>query len=123
MLALLGTAIIASGDEFHQTFLPNRTGTPWDVLLDCCGALVMQWFVFAFMRLFRPNLLLRRSLKASSTGLTRGVTAHKGAALDERLLFAIDDYQTAEACSASTWRFDLAGTGTREITFDESGTL
>jgi VanZ family protein len=61
MLALLGTAITASADEFHQTFLPNRTGTPWDVLLDCCGALVMQWIVFAIMRLFRPNLLIPRS--------------------------------------------------------------
>ena len=38
-LALLGTALVASWDEWHQTFLPNRTGSPWDVLLDCCGAL------------------------------------------------------------------------------------
>ena len=37
-LALLGTAAIASCDEFHQSFLPNRGGSPWDVLLDCCGA-------------------------------------------------------------------------------------
>ncbi len=29
-------------DEWHQTFLPNRTGTPWDVLLDCCGAITLQ---------------------------------------------------------------------------------
>jgi len=57
-LAILGTALTASGDEFHQTFLPNRTGTPWDVLLDCCGALVMQWIVFIAMRLFRPSLLV-----------------------------------------------------------------
>jgi VanZ family protein len=61
ILALLGTAIIASGDEFHQTFLPNRTGTPLDVLLDCCGALVMQSIVFVVIRLFRPNLLVHRS--------------------------------------------------------------
>ena len=60
-LAILGTALTASGDEIHQTFLPNRTGTPWDVLLDCCGALVMQWIVFIAMRLFRPNLLVYRS--------------------------------------------------------------
>jgi VanZ family protein len=60
-LALLGTAFIASCDEFHQTLLPNRTGTPWDVLLDCCGALVMQWIVFIAMRLFRPSLLVYRS--------------------------------------------------------------
>lgn len=38
VLAILSTAIIASGDEFHQSFIPSRTGTPVDVLLDTCGA-------------------------------------------------------------------------------------
>jgi len=38
LLAVLSTAIVASCDEFHQTFLPGRTGTPVDVLLDTCGA-------------------------------------------------------------------------------------
>lgn len=28
VLALLGTAIMASTDEYHQSFLPNRTGSP-----------------------------------------------------------------------------------------------
>jgi VanZ family protein len=41
-LALLGTALVASADEWHQTFLPNRTGSPWDVLLDCCGAIALE---------------------------------------------------------------------------------
>jgi VanZ family protein len=41
LLALLGTAAVASLDEFHQSFLPNRTGMPSDVLLDCCGAAVL----------------------------------------------------------------------------------
>ena len=41
-LAFLGTALVASSDEFHQSFLPNRTGIPMDVLLDCCGALTLQ---------------------------------------------------------------------------------
>ena len=59
LLALLGTAMTASADEFHQTFLPNRTGTPWDVLLDCCGALVMQLLVYIFMRIFKPKRLAR----------------------------------------------------------------
>lgn len=26
-------------DEFHQTFIPGRNGTPVDVLIDMCGAL------------------------------------------------------------------------------------
>ncbi len=59
ILALLGTAVIASADEWHQTFLPNRTGSAWDVLLDCTGAIVLQIVVYLFMRLFRPKRLTR----------------------------------------------------------------
>lgn len=54
-LALLGTAIVASCDEWHQAFLPNRTSSPWDVLLDCCGALTMTLFTCLILRLFRPT--------------------------------------------------------------------
>jgi len=57
-LALVGTALVASADEWHQTYLPNRTGSPWDVLLDCCGALVLQLVVYSYMRLFRPKRLM-----------------------------------------------------------------
>ena len=58
-LAFLGTALVASSDEFHQSFLPNRTGIPMDVLLDCCGALTLQLLVYVFMRIFRPKRLAR----------------------------------------------------------------
>jgi VanZ family protein len=58
-LALLGTATIASLDEWHQTFLPNRTGTPYDVLLDCCGALTLQLIVYVYFRISRPKQFLR----------------------------------------------------------------
>jgi VanZ family protein len=46
ILAIFSTAIVASCDEFHQTFIPSRTGTPQDVLLDTCGATVMCLFVW-----------------------------------------------------------------------------
>jgi VanZ family protein len=59
LLALLGTAVIASWDEWHQTFLPNRTGTPWDVLLDCCGAITLELLVYLFVRSFHPRRLAR----------------------------------------------------------------
>jgi VanZ family protein len=59
LLALLGTALVASCDEWHQTFLPNRTGTPWDVLLDCTGAITLQLIVYIVMRIFRPKRLAR----------------------------------------------------------------
>jgi VanZ family protein len=59
LLALLGTALVASWDEWHQTYLPNRTGTPWDVLLDCSGAITLQLIVYLYMRGFRPKRLAR----------------------------------------------------------------
>jgi VanZ family protein len=46
ILAILSTAIVAIGDEFHQTFIPSRTGTPLDVILDTCGACAMSLFVW-----------------------------------------------------------------------------
>ena len=49
-LALLGTAMVASADELHQMFLPGRTGTPWDVLIDCCGAITLQTAAYLFVR-------------------------------------------------------------------------
>jgi len=48
-LAMLGTLFIASCDEFHQTFLPNRTGSIRDVLVDCSGAALMQLLVWLWM--------------------------------------------------------------------------
>jgi VanZ family protein len=58
-LALAGTALVASCDEWHQALLPNRTGTPWDVLLDCTGAITLQLVVYIFMRTLRPKRLAR----------------------------------------------------------------
>ena len=59
LLAVLGTALVASADEWHQTFLPDRTGTPWDALLDCCGAITLQFVVYMYFRLMRPKRLMR----------------------------------------------------------------
>jgi VanZ family protein len=59
LLALVGTALIASADEFHQSFLPNRTASPLDVLIDCLGAVTLQLMVYVFMRINRPKRLAR----------------------------------------------------------------
>jgi VanZ family protein len=59
LLALVGTGLVATCDEWHQSFLPNRNGSPWDVLLDCCGAITLQLIVYVFMRSFRPKRLAR----------------------------------------------------------------
>ena len=58
-LALLGTALVASADEFHQSFLPNRTGVPSDVLLDCSGAVVLLLIAYFYIRLRWPQRLAR----------------------------------------------------------------
>jgi VanZ family protein len=58
-LALFGTAMVASADEFHQSFLPNRTGVPSDVLLDCCGAIVLQLIAYLFVRIRSPRSMAR----------------------------------------------------------------
>lgn len=58
-LALLGTAAIATADEYHQSFLPNRGSSPWDVLIDCSGAIALQLVVYIFMRVARPKRLAR----------------------------------------------------------------
>jgi VanZ family protein len=58
-LALLGTSLVASLDELHQSYIPNRTGSPWDVLLDCTGALTLQLIIYIYLRLFRPKRLAR----------------------------------------------------------------
>jgi VanZ family protein len=49
-LAMMGTFFVASCDEFHQTFLPNRSGSFWDVMLDCTGALALQAAIWLCMR-------------------------------------------------------------------------
>jgi len=59
LLALLGTGLVASCDEWHQTYLPNRHGSPWDVLLDCSGAIALQLIVYVAMRSFKPKQLAR----------------------------------------------------------------
>jgi VanZ family protein len=57
ILAILSTAIVASGDEFHQTFIPSRTGTPLDVLLDTTGAtaLCLLVWLICWSRPSRPQ--------------------------------------------------------------------
>ena len=52
-IAVLGTALVASLDEWHQSFIPSRTGTPRDVLLDTSAGIAAQILVFLWMTFFR----------------------------------------------------------------------
>jgi VanZ family protein len=58
VLAVLCTLLIASLDEYHQSFLPSRTSSPRDVLIDLCGAIAFQLVLLLAIQLFsrRPRL-------------------------------------------------------------------
>jgi len=45
VLALLSTIVVAALDEWHQSFLPNRTGVVHDVILDSFGGVFAQSIV------------------------------------------------------------------------------
>ncbi len=40
LIAFILAAVLAALDEFHQSFVASRTGTPWDVAIDCVGTLL-----------------------------------------------------------------------------------
>ena len=49
-LAMTVVFVAASLDEFHQTFVPSRTGSSRDVMLDLIGALFFQIMIAVFLR-------------------------------------------------------------------------
>lgn len=53
-IAVLMTALVASLDEWHQSFIPTRTGRWQDVVLDTCAGIAMQVILFAWLTR-RPN--------------------------------------------------------------------
>jgi VanZ family protein len=53
LLAWLGTLSVAALDEWHQSFIPSRTGTVWDVLLDSVAG--VAFLVIAYWWLRRPQ--------------------------------------------------------------------
>ena len=48
-IAFFMSALVASLDEWHQTFIPSRTGAFRDVVLDSCAALTAQLLIFLFL--------------------------------------------------------------------------
>ena len=40
LLAWLAAALFAVTDEFHQSFVPSRTASPIDIIIDICGAMI-----------------------------------------------------------------------------------
>lgn len=56
ILPILTAALYAAADEFHQTFVPGRSGQISDVLLDTFGACVGSMVFSAFLLLFYRRL-------------------------------------------------------------------
>lgn len=49
ILSWIGTAFVASMDEWHQSFIPSRTGTVRDVLLDSVAGLTFLLIVYNWL--------------------------------------------------------------------------
>ncbi len=49
-LAIVATFLVAGADEFHQSFLANRSGQFSDVLLDTCGGMALGLVLFLAMQ-------------------------------------------------------------------------
>ncbi|MEY2575190.1 MAG: hypothetical protein QOF80_677 [Verrucomicrobiota bacterium] len=49
-------AVYAGLDEFHQSYVASRTGSPWDVLIDCAGALAGLLIYWCVIRNRKPTM-------------------------------------------------------------------
>ncbi|MBV9608626.1 MAG: VanZ family protein [Acidobacteria bacterium] len=50
LLAIAAALAVALADEWHQAFVPSRTSSGWDVLLDLSAALLAQAVIWAALR-------------------------------------------------------------------------
>jgi VanZ family protein len=49
-VALFSTSLVATLDEWHQSYLPSRTGSVRDVILDTAAGLMAQIVLFVILR-------------------------------------------------------------------------
>jgi VanZ family protein len=66
-IAVLGTALVASLDEWHQSFIPSRTGAVRDVVLDTCAGIGAQLIIFLWWMRRRKNDRNRESIPSISS--------------------------------------------------------
>lgn len=66
--ALFMSALVASMDEWHQTYLPSRTGAISDVALDSTAALAAQIAIFLFLRSKRAKMASENPVPARYSG-------------------------------------------------------
>ena len=55
LISLLITFIYACSDEFHQLFIPGRSGQFIDILIDTSGALIMLLIIYLWQKRKKPN--------------------------------------------------------------------
>jgi VanZ family protein len=55
LLSWLGTAFVASMDEWHQSYIPSRTGTWRDAVLDSVAGLVFLLVAYIWLRRRQPK--------------------------------------------------------------------
>ena len=65
-IAVLGTALVAGLDEWHQTFIPSRTGTIRDFILDTCAGIGAQLLIFLWWMSRRKSNENRGSIRSIS---------------------------------------------------------
>ena len=61
LFSICFTALYASTDEFHQLFVPGRSGQVKDVLIDSCGAVAGTLIIWGISRLFHKKKSSKRS--------------------------------------------------------------
>jgi VanZ family protein len=64
-IAILETALVASLDEWHQSFLPSRTGRWQDVVLDTCAGIAAQIVIYFWWKTRRSNHQYRESVRSA----------------------------------------------------------
>src|SRR6266576_6601073 len=63
LLAWLAAAIFAVTDEFHQSFVPSRTASPVDVMIDICRAMIVLIMCMMFAAQGRSKPLNQETRK------------------------------------------------------------
>lgn len=67
LIAMLFTIVTAAYDEIHQTFIPSRTGRWQDVVIDSCGAAVIQIVMYLLTKgVFKRRLELAPELELTT---------------------------------------------------------
>ena len=77
-MAVLGTAIVASLDEWHQSFIPSRTGRWQDVVLDTCAGIAVQILILLWWNSVGKGMkpLGNRSGEFENSDVTTSRTSH-----------------------------------------------